>query len=157
MSLILGWGRSPGEGKATHSSILAWRISWIASSPRSTLLEDHPAGARGGGAVIPSVPQFGTKREGPELAGRGPGALGQPPEPRKQLLELLMSCSSAKAVSSFPEGSSVLHPQTWATELPMRLPTEGGGEDLVLVAAGGWSENPRPGRTLSLGGLWAAA
>ena len=30
----LGWipglGRSPGEGKATHSSILAWRIPWTA-------------------------------------------------------------------------------------------------------------------------------
>ena len=27
--LIHGLGRSPGEGKATHSSILAWRIPWI--------------------------------------------------------------------------------------------------------------------------------
>ena len=26
--LILGLGRSPGEGIATHSSILAWRIPW---------------------------------------------------------------------------------------------------------------------------------
>ena len=25
---IPGLGRSPGEGKTTHSSILAWRISW---------------------------------------------------------------------------------------------------------------------------------
>ena len=25
---ISGLGRSPGEGMATHSSILAWRISW---------------------------------------------------------------------------------------------------------------------------------
>ena len=25
---IPGWGRSPGEGKTTHSSILAWRIPW---------------------------------------------------------------------------------------------------------------------------------
>ena len=24
-----GWGRSPGEGQATHSSILTWRIPWI--------------------------------------------------------------------------------------------------------------------------------
>ena len=23
-----GWGRSPGGGLATHSSILAWRIPW---------------------------------------------------------------------------------------------------------------------------------
>ena len=26
--LIPGRGRSPGEGKATHSSILAWEILW---------------------------------------------------------------------------------------------------------------------------------
>ena len=26
--LILGLGRSPGEGNATHSSILAWEIQW---------------------------------------------------------------------------------------------------------------------------------
>ena len=26
--LILGSGRSPGEGMATHSSILAWRTPW---------------------------------------------------------------------------------------------------------------------------------
>ena len=25
---ISGLGRSPGEGKATHSSILAWRSPW---------------------------------------------------------------------------------------------------------------------------------
>ena len=28
VSLIPGWGRSPGGGMATHSSILAWRIPW---------------------------------------------------------------------------------------------------------------------------------
>ena len=27
-SLILVWGRSPGEGNAAHSSVLAWEISW---------------------------------------------------------------------------------------------------------------------------------
>ena len=26
--MIPGWGRSPGEGMATHSSILAWKIPW---------------------------------------------------------------------------------------------------------------------------------
>ena len=26
--LIPGLGRSPGEGMATHSNILAWRIPW---------------------------------------------------------------------------------------------------------------------------------
>jgi len=25
---IPGWGRSPGEGNATHSSTLAWEIPW---------------------------------------------------------------------------------------------------------------------------------
>ena len=28
MGLIPGLGRSPGEGMAPHSSILAWRIPW---------------------------------------------------------------------------------------------------------------------------------
>ena len=28
MGLIPGLGRSPGEGNATHSSILAWEIPW---------------------------------------------------------------------------------------------------------------------------------
>ena len=28
ISSILGSGRSPGAGHATHSSILAWRIPW---------------------------------------------------------------------------------------------------------------------------------
>ena len=28
MGSIPGLGRSPGEGQATHSSILAWRIPW---------------------------------------------------------------------------------------------------------------------------------
>ena len=28
MGLTPGSGRSPGEGMATHSSILAWRIPW---------------------------------------------------------------------------------------------------------------------------------
>ena len=36
LGLILGSGRSPGEGMATHSSILAWRIpmdigTWLAA------------------------------------------------------------------------------------------------------------------------------
>ena len=28
LGLVPGLGRSPGEGKATHCSILAWRIPW---------------------------------------------------------------------------------------------------------------------------------
>ena len=28
VSLIPGWGRSPGEGNGNHSSILSWRIPW---------------------------------------------------------------------------------------------------------------------------------
>jgi len=31
---IPGWGRSPGGGMATHSSILAWRILWTESPGR---------------------------------------------------------------------------------------------------------------------------
>ena len=31
---IPGLGRSPGEGKATHCSILAWRIPWREESGR---------------------------------------------------------------------------------------------------------------------------
>ena len=31
---IPGWGRSPGKGNATHSSILAWKISWTEESER---------------------------------------------------------------------------------------------------------------------------
>ena len=30
--LIPGLGRSPAEGNATHSSILAWRIPWVEES-----------------------------------------------------------------------------------------------------------------------------
>ena len=28
LGLIPGWGRFPEKGMATHSSILAWRITW---------------------------------------------------------------------------------------------------------------------------------
>ena len=28
VGLIPGWGRSPEEGKVTHSGILAWEIPW---------------------------------------------------------------------------------------------------------------------------------
>ena len=31
---IPGWGRSPGEGTATHSSILPWKIPWTEKSGR---------------------------------------------------------------------------------------------------------------------------
>ena len=33
----LGRERSPGEGKATHSSILAWRIPWTRGAWRATV------------------------------------------------------------------------------------------------------------------------
>ena len=33
LSSIPGLGRSPGEGKATHSSLLVWRIPWTVYSP----------------------------------------------------------------------------------------------------------------------------
>ena len=32
MGSILGLGRSLGEGMATHSSILAWRVPWTAEA-----------------------------------------------------------------------------------------------------------------------------
>ena len=32
--MIPGWGRSPGEEMATHSSILAWKIPWTEESGR---------------------------------------------------------------------------------------------------------------------------
>ena len=35
--LISGLGRSPGEGMATHSSILAWRIPWTEEPGRLTV------------------------------------------------------------------------------------------------------------------------
>ena len=28
LDLILGWGKSPGGGMATHSNVLAWKIPW---------------------------------------------------------------------------------------------------------------------------------
>ena len=31
---VPGLGRSPGKGKATHSSILAWRIPWTEEPSR---------------------------------------------------------------------------------------------------------------------------
>ena len=31
---IPGLGRSPGEGRATHPSIMAWRGAWRATVPR---------------------------------------------------------------------------------------------------------------------------
>ena len=34
LGLIPGLGRSPGEGNATHSTILAWRIPWT-EEPKS--------------------------------------------------------------------------------------------------------------------------
>ena len=36
---IPGWGRSPGEGNATHSSILAWKIPWREESGRLESME----------------------------------------------------------------------------------------------------------------------
>ena len=63
---IPGLGRSPGEGKATHSSILAWRIPWTVQSAESqsqTRLSDFhlhltavasadPPGSSGVGIVL---------------------------------------------------------------------------------------------------------
>ena len=60
---IPGSGRSPGEGMATHSSILAWRIPWteepgglqpIRSQSRTQLIDEHP------GNYLPEGPDAGT-------------------------------------------------------------------------------------------------
>ena len=37
--LITGLGRSPGEGMATHSSVLAWEIPWTEESGRLQSME----------------------------------------------------------------------------------------------------------------------
>ena len=38
LGLIPGWGRSPGGGNDTHSSILAWRIPWTEEPGLATVL-----------------------------------------------------------------------------------------------------------------------
>ena len=43
LDLILGLGRSPGEGNGTHSSIPAWRIPWI-EKPNGLQSWDHRVG-----------------------------------------------------------------------------------------------------------------
>ena len=40
LGLIPGLGRSPEKGKATHSSILAWRIPWIKSMGSQRVRQD---------------------------------------------------------------------------------------------------------------------
>ena len=37
LASIPGLGRSPGEGMATHSSILAWKIPWTGGAWRATV------------------------------------------------------------------------------------------------------------------------
>jgi len=39
LSSIRGLGKSPGEGMATHSSILAWRIPWTEEPGRLQSME----------------------------------------------------------------------------------------------------------------------
>ena len=41
VGLIPGSGRSPGGGNATHSSILAWKISWTEEPGAATLHGGH--------------------------------------------------------------------------------------------------------------------
>ena len=40
---FLGWEDSQEKGKATHSSILPWRISWIVQSMGSQRVEHYSA------------------------------------------------------------------------------------------------------------------
>ena len=42
--LIPGWGRSPGEGNGTHSSILAWEIPWTEEPGRLQSMGSERAG-----------------------------------------------------------------------------------------------------------------
>ena len=39
-----GPGRSPGEGMATHSSVLAWRIPWTEDPGRLQSIGSHKVG-----------------------------------------------------------------------------------------------------------------
>ena len=39
-----GWGRSPGGGNGTHSSILAWRIPWTEEPGRLQSMGSHRVG-----------------------------------------------------------------------------------------------------------------
>ena len=41
---IPGSGRSPGEGKATHSNILAWRIPWTEEPDRLQFMGSRRVG-----------------------------------------------------------------------------------------------------------------
>ena len=43
-SSIPGLGRSSEKGRATHSSILAWRIPWTAESDRLLSIRSHRVG-----------------------------------------------------------------------------------------------------------------
>ena len=43
-SSIPGLGRPPGEGMATHSSIVAWRIPWTEESGRLQSIGSQKAG-----------------------------------------------------------------------------------------------------------------
>ena len=42
--LISGWGRSPGEGKPTYSSILVWEISWTEEPGRLQFMGSQRVG-----------------------------------------------------------------------------------------------------------------
>ena len=44
LSSIPGLGRPPGEGMATHSSIVAWRIPWTEESGRLQSIGSQKAG-----------------------------------------------------------------------------------------------------------------
>jgi hypothetical protein len=44
LGLIPGLARSPGEGMATHSSILAWKIPWTEKSGRLQFMGSQRVG-----------------------------------------------------------------------------------------------------------------
>ena len=65
----LGWEDSPGEGTATHSSILAWRIPRTVYSMGLQRVENEEfAVERGYGAKFPLVTNGSSDREGQDIS-----------------------------------------------------------------------------------------
>ena len=49
VGLIRGWGRSPGEGNGTHSSIVTWKIPWTEEPGRLQSIGSQKRQTRLGG------------------------------------------------------------------------------------------------------------
>jgi len=80
LGLIPGLGRSLEKGKATHSSILAWRIPWTIQSmglQTQTCLSDFHFQSAPDGAIQSRWPSFNEKQKG-TLALLGKNMAGKP-------------------------------------------------------------------------------